>query len=174
MRDHMDKKLRFFFIAGFIFTGLLGTLLHFTYAFSGKNPVAGLFSPVSESTWEHLKMLYFPAFIWCIPGSFFFYRSEKRLLPACTFGICAGLLTIVCTFYSYTGILGFHLPWFDIMTFFFGAFSLFYTASRYLKRKVNRVRKWHICVSVFILLLLFLCFICFTLYQPPIGLFAEP
>lgn len=174
MRDQTDKKLRFFFIAGFIFTGLLGTLLHFTYGFSHKNPVVGLFSPISESTWEHLKMLYFPALVWCVPGSIFFGRSKKGLLPACTFGICAGLLTIVCSFYSYTGILGFHTLWLDILTFFLGIITLFYASSRWLKRNAAHIRGWHSCAAALVLLLLFLCFICFTRYQPPIGLFAEP
>ena len=44
----------------FIFISVLGVLLHFTYEWSGDNAVVGLFSAVNESTWEHLKLLFFP------------------------------------------------------------------------------------------------------------------
>ena len=44
----------------FIFISVLGVLLHFTYEWFGDNAVVGLFSAVNESTWEHLKLLFFP------------------------------------------------------------------------------------------------------------------
>ena len=44
----------------FIFISVLGVLLHFTYEWSGNNPIVGLFSATNESTWEHLKLLFFP------------------------------------------------------------------------------------------------------------------
>lgn len=37
----------------------LGVLLHFLYGWL-PNPVTALFSPVRESLWEHLKILYWP------------------------------------------------------------------------------------------------------------------
>ena len=40
-----------------------GTLFHFIYEWSGFHPLAGLFAPVNESTWEHLKMLFFPVLL---------------------------------------------------------------------------------------------------------------
>lgn len=169
----MKKKIRFFLTAGFFFTCVLGTLLHFTYEFTGHNPVVGLFSPISESTWEHLKMLFFPALVWCIPGGLLLYRTDRNLIWACTGGICAGLFTIVSVFYTYSGILGTNRLPLDILTFYLGVFAVFYPAYRYLKK--NRpARKWHIYVSALILFLLTFCFIFFTRWQPPIGLFAEP
>lgn len=46
----------------FLFISILGTLLHFTYEWSQNNAIVGLFSAVNESTWEHLKLLFFPMF----------------------------------------------------------------------------------------------------------------
>lgn len=43
-----------------IVTMILGTLNHFLYDWSGKNPVIALFTPVNESVWEHMKLLFFP------------------------------------------------------------------------------------------------------------------
>ena len=48
------------FLSRFLFISVLGVLLHFTYEWSGDNPIVALFSAVNESTWEHLKLLFFP------------------------------------------------------------------------------------------------------------------
>ena len=53
------KKIRDYQIFSVIFVFILGTLLHFTYKLSGENGVVAIFSTVNESTWEHLKLLYF-------------------------------------------------------------------------------------------------------------------
>ena len=47
-------------IAGILCVSILGTLLHFTYRWSGRNPLIGLIAPVNESVWEHMKLLFFP------------------------------------------------------------------------------------------------------------------
>ncbi len=41
----------------------VGSLLHFVYRWSGKKLFAGFVSPVNESTWEHLKLLFFPSLL---------------------------------------------------------------------------------------------------------------
>ena len=46
-----------FTILGIVFTVITGTLLHFVYDLSNENPVVGLFAPINESVWEHLKLL---------------------------------------------------------------------------------------------------------------------
>ena len=53
------NKLNFF---RFFFISILGVLLHFTYEWSDDNRIVGLFSAVNESTWEHLKLLFFRCF----------------------------------------------------------------------------------------------------------------
>ena len=43
----------------YIFAMILGSLLHFTYEWSNENSFVGSFSAINESTWEHLKLLFF-------------------------------------------------------------------------------------------------------------------
>lgn len=43
-----------------IIVSVIGTLAHFVYDWSGQNSFVGLFTPVNESTWEHMKLLFFP------------------------------------------------------------------------------------------------------------------
>lgn len=40
---------------------LTGTLLHFAFGWSGRNPLVGIVAPVNESVWEHLKMVFWPS-----------------------------------------------------------------------------------------------------------------
>ena len=46
----MRRKLFFWELGGFLFTGALGTLLHFVYEWSGGSALAAWFSAVNEST----------------------------------------------------------------------------------------------------------------------------
>lgn len=57
-------KRSFFF--RFLCAAVLGTALHFLYTWQPV-PLFGLFAPVNESVWEHLKLLYWPFLLACIP-----------------------------------------------------------------------------------------------------------
>ena len=50
-------------IVGFLFVSVAGTLLHFLFDWTGESVVAGLFSAVNESIWEHMKLIYVPMII---------------------------------------------------------------------------------------------------------------
>ena len=44
---------------------LIGSLDHFMYELSGGNVFVGMWAPVSESVWEHLKIAFYPTlFFW--------------------------------------------------------------------------------------------------------------
>ena len=59
----MKKHIAYWQMTGFIFTGVVGTLLHFFFDWTGKNVIVALFSAVNESIWEHLKLLFYPTVI---------------------------------------------------------------------------------------------------------------
>ena len=62
----MRKRLFFWELGGFLFTALAGTLLHFVYEWSGNSVWTAAFSAVNESTWEHMKLLFFPMFLYSV------------------------------------------------------------------------------------------------------------
>lgn len=168
----MEKRTKRFLIIGFLFTCAAGTLLHFVYEWSGQNRIIGLFAPVSESTWEHLKMLFFPAAAWAVSGGLLLHegKDKKRLFTACAEGICIGLLVIVSFFYTYTGILGDHLLALDVLTFYFGVLATYLTAGRRLKKGGNAENgQW--IVWALVMLMLTGSFFYFTGHVPKIGLF---
>ena len=72
----MQKKnsILIFEIISTIFVMVLGTLLHFTYKWSNNNMLVGIFSPINESIWEHLKLMFFPMLITIIIG--YLYKGK--------------------------------------------------------------------------------------------------
>ena len=89
----MRKRLLFWELAGFLWTVAAGTLLHFVYDWSGGNQIAAAFSGVNESTWEHMKLLFFPLFLSLI--IFLITRNTiiAKILPAITELITASIQT---------------------------------------------------------------------------------
>ena len=53
-------------LGGILWTLMIGTLSHFFYQWSGENFFVGLLSPVNETIWEHLKLLFFPALFYML------------------------------------------------------------------------------------------------------------
>ena len=51
-------------VTGLLFVGILGTLFHFVYDWCRLARLIGLFVPVNESTWEHMKLLFIPMLIY--------------------------------------------------------------------------------------------------------------
>ena len=103
----------------FIFISILGVLLHFTYEWSGNNPIVGLFSATNESTWEHLKLLFFPMLILTMLEIFF--NSSKlpsNFLSARVIGIISGMIFIVAAFYTILGVIGTNYDFINIAIIF--------------------------------------------------------
>ena len=59
----MRKRFDIWTWAGFFTAAVLGTLGHFAYDWSGKSLPVGAFCAVNESTWEHMKLLFFPVLL---------------------------------------------------------------------------------------------------------------
>lgn len=167
----MNKKLLTTTLAGAIFVSVLGTLSHFIYEWSGGFPVAGLVTPVSESTWEHMKLLFFPMLLYFafIPETL---KAEYPCIPSALFsGILIGFLLIPTLFYTYTGILGRHISFIDIAIFYICvlvSFLIFYRLSLSCKAK-----KLTVPLTLLMAVITLLFFI-FTFRPPHIGLFQSP
>ena len=75
----------------FVITTLAGACLHFLYDLL-PNPVTALFSPVSESLWEHVKIIFWPYLV----STLVLWRGKEHADPAPRLAamllICAGML----------------------------------------------------------------------------------
>ena len=86
----MGNGLFYWEIAGFVFVIIAGTLLHFVYHWTGQNRIVGLFSPVNESTWEHLKLLFTPMLLNSIAEYFVIGNQFSNFIAAKMLGIVFG------------------------------------------------------------------------------------
>ncbi len=161
-------------ISGIIFTIVIGTLLHFIYELSLENPIAGVFGSVNESTWEHLKLLFWPMFFYTLIGYFIFGKKYENYFTAVLKGIIVGLLTIIIIFYTYTGIIGTNLLLLDILTFIVGvvfAFIKMYNNIISLDTDQRNSFVMNSKISFLIIILIAILFIVFTFFPPKLGLF---
>ena len=166
----MKNKLMGFEIFSIIFVVFLGTLLHFTYELSNNNMLVGLFSAINESTWEHLKLLFFPMLIVTVIGSIYFKNIYPNYLCVKVRSIIIGLLFIIIFFYTYTGIIGSNYPVLDISSFVIAVMiSDLYTYINVINNKnCNKL------LSIIVLITLTILFIIFTYNPPIINLFKDP
>lgn len=152
---------------------VLGTLLHFTYQWSGYNPIVGLFSAVSESTWEHLKLLAIPMLLFLLPEYLLYGKEYPNFIPVRFLSILIGMAVIVTSFYTYTGIVGTNFLWADIGTFLLGIFSALLFTLKMLPTRHFSSQRARLLSYLGILLLVF-CFFLFTFYPPKLALFQPP
>lgn len=169
----MQKNLLCYTIAGILFTSILGTLAHFIYDWSNKNFLAGLLTPVSESTWEHMKLLFFPMLFY---GVFVCARLSQEypcLTNAYPLGILTGTFAIPVLFYTYSGILGRTYIPIDILIFYISvifAFTIVYIGTLHCRQENTFLQKSAFFLW-FLVLLLAISFMVFTVYPPSLGIF---
>lgn len=166
----MDKSkfLKFQFFSA-IFAIVLGTILHFTYEWSNQNSLIAAFSSVNESTWEHLKLAFFPMLISTIIG-FFIFRKDTNFLCSKAIGIITAISFITIFFYTYTGILGRNIAFIDISSFVIAIILGEYISYN----KINSHFKCNNKIAIIVLAFLLFCFIFFTYNPPKIQLFQDP
>ena len=118
--EKSTKKLLFCYLAA----AALGVLLHFLFEWF-PHPVTALISPVRESIWEHVKLIYFPL----LAASLYMGRGGNGLgrapwllsmIVACVVMLCVGYVyhiilrgeavLVDLILYLFTLALGFLLP----------------------------------------------------------------
>jgi hypothetical protein len=167
----MKQKIGLWQLMGFAVTALGGTLLHFLYDWLGEAVWIAPFSGVNESTWEHMKLLFWTMFIFAVVQSFFF-RDRKDFWCVKLRGILSGLILIPVLFYTYNGVIGKSPDWLNIAIFFVSAaIAYIYEAKLFIENKIScKTQRWAISSIVIIGML----FIVFTFITPEIGVFKDP
>ena len=155
-----------------LFCLILGTLLHFTYEWSGENLFIGSFSAVNESVWEHLKLVFYPMLIAAIVEYFFVKDVSNNYVEAKTIGIFTAICFIIVSFFTYSGIIGTSIIVIDILIFIISIIWGEYVAYRLMKRE-NESTVTTESLSIIILVFLLLCFIIFTYLPPEVNLFRD-
>ena len=167
----MQKKnsILIFEIISTIFVMVLGTLLHFTYKWSGNNVIVGIFSPINESIWEHLKLMFFPMLITIIIGYLYKGKDVDNYLSSKVIGTVVMISFTIVFYYTYSGILGTNYTGVDVSIFFIAVALGQYVSYKLMKTKFHGNN----IIAIITLLALLLCFVVFTFFPPNIALFKD-
>lgn len=167
----MKKAMGLWQLMGFAITALFGTLLHFLYDWLDEALLVAPFSGVNESTWEHMKLLFFPMFIFAII-QFFWCEDLKDFWCIKLKGILLGLITIPIIFYTYNGVIGKSPDWINITIFFISAAITYIYETRLFNKGTTSCR--HPKIAFSILCIIAILFVIFTFATPKLGIFRDP
>ena len=156
---------------GFAMTSLIGTFLHFLYELTDESVIVAPFSGVNESTWEHMKLLFWPMLLYAVIQSFFF-RDYKGFWCVKLRGTLIGLGLIPLLFYTYNGVIGKSPDFVNIAIFFIAAAVAYIYETKILSAgKAKCKRPW---VAIALLCLIAVLFVVFSFITPQIDIFKDP
>lgn len=168
----MKKPIFLWSFAGFVFTSAAGTFLHFLYDLTNQSVAVAPFSAVNESTWEHMKLLAFPMFVFALVEYHYIGKNYKNFWCAKLAGTSLGMMMIPILYYTYTGALGVSADWFNIVIFFIAAGATYSLEALMLKCGYDFCKS---PLTAFVFLCLIVAaFIVLTFVQPQIPLFRDP
>ena len=167
----MKDNLSLWQFSGFALTSLIGTLLHFLYDWTNKSVLVAPFSSVNESTWEHMKLIFFPMFLFALVQRIFF-STWKNFWCIKLCGILTGLVLVPVLFYTYNGVFGKSSHWANIFIFFISAAISFII--EWLLFKNNTIYCRYRWLAFAIICLIGILFVVFTFAPPNIPLFKDP
>ena len=157
--------------AGFALTTLGGTILHFLYDWTGESALVSPFSGVNESTWEHMKLLYWPLFLFALIQRLF-YKDQENYWCVKLAEILLGLILIPMLFYTYNGVFGKSPDWINIAIFYITAALVF--LFEWWVFKQNRLPCKYPGLAFVAICLIGMLFVVFTFAPPQIPLFRDP
>ena len=167
----MKRSIPLWQMAGFVFTGAMGTILHFLFDWTGGSLFSGLFSAVNESIWEHMKLIFYPMILFTILEYGYWGKETPGFWCMKLKGILLGLTLIPVVYYTYTGILGVSADWFNIAIFFIAAATSYYWETRLFQSGSCPIPA---AAAVCILCLISLLFTALTFRPPHIPIFQDP
>ncbi|MCX6087642.1 MAG: DUF6512 family protein [Caldiserica bacterium] len=159
-------------ISGFLFIVITGSMLHFMFEWTGRLEWVALFAAVNESTWEHLKLAFFPSFIFALIEYPFIRNKVKNFSVAKTLSFYVIPLLIIALFYLYLVIFRKDSLFWDIFIFVFSVgigqiVSYKILVSKEFSKTVRSTFK-------VLFLVILIAFLFFTYLPPHNFLFKDP
>lgn len=165
------KPLKAYTRTGIVFVIITGSIAHFLYDWSDHALIVGLFTPVNESIWEHMKLLFFPMLLYSLIMILKYRRQYPHIASALFFGLIAGTILIPAFYYAYTSVLGTNYLFGDIGIFILGIVISFWLAYRLTLS--HRLESATLVLGLAVGVLL-LCFLWFSYHAPHTVIFQDP
>lgn len=168
----MKKTVSRFSLSGFLFVSVFGVILHFLYGLTGENPIAAVFSAVNESTWEHMKLIFFPMLIFAFIERIFLSDEYKNFWCVKLIGTLIALILIPILFYTLNGAFGKTPDFVNIIIFFVSAFLGYLIEARLTESGLPVCSNG--AAALLLLLAIAVLFGIFTFRPPELPLFLDP
>ncbi len=156
---------------GILFIIFFGSLLHFIFELSGGKPLVVIIGAVNESVWEHLKIGFWPAFIWAVVEYFIFGKKLPSFFMAKGFSIILISLLISGIYYLSVFLKIESLP-VNIANFVISVFIAQVLSYRLLIiQKRNAILK---IIGIILLVLNLAAFSLLSYFPPKFPIFRDP
>lgn len=152
----------------------VGTLFHFLFELSGENAFVGLFTPVNESVWEHLKLLFFPFAISMAIEYFLYGKEAYNFFSSKAIGLSAGLISVVANYYFIVGAFGVNNMAVNIGIFISAMLTAYIISYLRMLKTPRFAGGIYEKIGIGIICAYFVLFIIFTYLPPHIPLFRDP
>ena len=168
----MNKTITNSQLLGFGTISLGGIILHFLYDLTGGSVIAAPFSGVNESTFEHMKLLFFPMFIYAFFQSLTLGKEYENFWCVKLRGTLLGVVLIPVIFYTYNGAFGKSPDILNIAIFFISAIiALIYESRNFGNEKIKCTFP---VIALLLLVAIGVLFVLFTFAPPKLPLFLDP
>ena len=112
-----QNKLLLWEIGSFIFIGFFGAGLHYVFELTEFWRPIGWLGAVNESTWEHLKLVFWPALLYALIEYTYVRDVANNFTIAKATSIVVMMAIIIASWYIYTPFLG-NINWLNIALFY--------------------------------------------------------
>jgi hypothetical protein len=167
----MEKSILKWELIGIAFIVLAGGALHFVFELSGEWRPLAVIAAVNESTWEHLKLGFWPALIYFFVECFYIRKSSHNFFFAKAIGILLIPVSITVLFYAYTAFME------DMLAIDLTIFVVAVVIGQLASYEILRMRPlpaWTNGVGVALLLLMTGAFSTLTYHTPELPVFQNP
>lgn len=165
-------KVKHLHIIGIIFSLIVGTLIHYTYEWSGNCTFVGLFSAVNESVWEHSKLIITPIVIFTIIEYFLYGKTTSGFILSKFVSIIIGIISMIIIHYTLLGIMGEHNITCGIITFIASIIIAYWFSYKYIQECKFCFKDSDFYGKMGFIILIGLVII-FTFNPPQISLFQD-
>mgnify|MGYP004555079653 CR=1 FL=1 len=164
-----QKSRRRAYVIAAVVTSLAGSALHFLYVVL-PNPLTALISPINESVWEHLKLLFFPTLA---AAALLSLREPHphRLWSGFFAALLAAPAALTAVYYLLSAGFGVKSTAADIALYFAAMFFGFFLAYRLRESgRLERAAPWLLLPTA----LYGAALILFTFAAPELPIFRPP
>ena len=169
-----ENDYRIVFLIGLIGIAIVGTIWHFVYDWINENQIAGYFFPISESVFEHTKILFYPFLLFGIYARYQLREKYSGITHASLEGSLIAPIVMTILFYTYQGVFGGGRMWVDILIFYVSVAVGIGVMYRRMEKEPRENANMSTVVLVILNLLVFLTYLFFTYRNSGTGIFMVP